>query len=212
MALVEVAPPASDAPIPPRLAEFIREAEQRITRYIDDLPGVPTVAFVPSDFAAAYSALVHITEYQLAPGACFLEWGAGFAVVASLAHAIGLDAHGIEIDATLVANSRTLAADFNLSPNLVEGSFVPVGGDRYTEDSHSEHAWLASGGPDGYDAIGLEPDDFDIIYAYPWPGEESIVERLFDRYAAAGALLVTYRGREGVRIQRKKPIRGALRR
>ena len=90
MALVEVAPPGADAPIPPPLAEFIREAEQRITRYIDDLPGVPAVAFVPSDFAAAYSALVHIDQYQLAPGRCFLEWGAGFAVVASLAHAIGL--------------------------------------------------------------------------------------------------------------------------
>lgn len=211
MPLIEVAPPKSDAPIPARLAEFIREAEQRITRYIDDLPGAPAVAFVPSDFAAAYSALVHINEYQLAPGSCFLEWGAGYGVVASLAHAIGLDAHGIEIDATLVANSRELASDFDLSPNLVEGSFVPAGGDRYTE-SFSEHAWLASGGPDGYDAIGLEPDDFDIIYAYPWPGEESIVERLFDRYGAAGALLVTYRGLEGVRIQRKKPIRGALRR
>lgn len=212
MPLVTVAPPSREAPVPARLAEFIREAELRINRYLDDLPGVPTVAFVPSDFAAAYSALAHIHEYQLAPGRCFLEWGAGFGVVASLASSLGLDAHGIEIDATLVAHSRALAADFNLAPNLVEGSFVPAGGDRYTEDSHSEHAWLASGGPDGYDAIGLEPDDFDIIYAYPWPGEETIVERLFDRYAASGALLVTYRGREGVIIHRKKPTRGALRR
>lgn len=48
-----------------------------------------------------------------------------------------------------------------------------------------------------------EPDDWDVVFAYPWPGEEHVIERLFDRYAAAGALLVTYRTEKGTRVQRK---------
>ena len=159
--------------------------------------------------AAAHAALAWIRECSVAPGECFMEWGCGFGVVASIAAALGFESYGIEIDAELVQNARALARDFDLSPTIVEGSFVPVGGDDLT-DSMGEHAWLSLGGPDGYDAIGLEPDDFDVIYAYPWPGEEHIVERLFERYAAAGAVLVTYRGLEGVCVQRKKPRRRAV--
>ena len=64
-------------------------------------------------------------------------------------------------------------------------------------------AWLTTTGPDGYDELELDPDDFDVIFAYPWPGEEQVIFDLFADYAAVGALLLTYHGIEGVRLQRK---------
>ncbi len=53
------------------------------------------------------------------------------------------------------------------------------------------------------DELGLEPTDFDLIFAYPWPGEEQVIYDLFDRFAAAGAVLITYHGVQGMRVQRK---------
>ena len=40
-------------------------------------------------------------------------------------------------------------------------------------------AWLTTTGPDGYDELELEPDDFDVVFAYPWPGEEQVIFDLF---------------------------------
>jgi hypothetical protein len=51
--------------------------------------------------------------------------------------------------------------------------------------------------------LQLDPDDFDIIFAYPWPGEEQVIFDLFADNAAVGALLLTYLGQEGLRLQRK---------
>jgi hypothetical protein len=43
----------------------------------------------------------------------------------------------------------------------------------------------------------------DVVFAYPWPDEESVTGELFDRYAGAGALLVTYHGGDDFRLRRK---------
>ncbi|MEL7089295.1 MAG: hypothetical protein AAGL98_12790, partial [Planctomycetota bacterium] len=56
---------------------------------------------------------------------------------------------------------------------------------------------------DGYDDLGLDPEDFGLIYAYPWPGEEEVVEQIFAAVAATGALLLTYRSTEDLVLQRK---------
>lgn len=199
-------PSISDALVP-----YIREADERIARFLDDIRSTATIAFVPSDFSLAAAALMHIRESHLAPGPRFLEWGAGYAVVAGLADALGFDAHAIEIDPVLVTAARALARDFDRHHAIAEGSFIPPGADHLA-DTAADHAWLALGGADGYEALGLDPDDFDVIYAYPWPGEERVIHRLFDHCAAAGAILVTYHGLEGVRINRKRPSRGRSRR
>ena len=57
--------------------------------------------------------------------------------------------------------------------------------------------------------MDLEIDDFDTIFAYPWPGEQRVIERLFDRFASDGALLMTYNGTDGVRLFRRRPARPA---
>ncbi len=59
------------------------------------------------------------------------------------------------------------------------------------------------GGPCGHTALGLDPEDFDVIYAYPWPDEEDLTAQVFHRHARDGAVLVTYHGGDGLRFRKK---------
>ncbi len=160
-------------------------------------------AFVPSDFELAYRALAAIQTANLATGRRFLEWGSGIGVVACLATRLGFDAIGIEIESPLVDLAERLAADHGLDSEFICGSFVPHG-TNVTVGTADDFAWLSTTGPVAYDDLDLAPDDFDLIFAYPWPGEEQIIFDLFADHAATGALLLTYHGLEGVRLQRKR--------
>ena len=50
----------------------------------------------------------------------------------------------------------------------------------------------------------VDKDDFDLIFAYPWPSEGQVIERLFERYAADGALLLIYHQFDAVQLYRKR--------
>ena len=54
----------------------------------------------------------------------------------------------------------------------------------------------------------LDPDEVDAVYVYPWPDEERAVSDIFERYAAPGAVLLTYHGGEEFRLRRKTSRRG----
>lgn len=190
--------------LPTRVVELLNDGDQRIERLQHDHRDRPIAAFVPSDFAAAYHALDLISELGLAPGHRFVEWGSGAGVVACLASILGWDAVGIEIEDPLVDLAEGLAEDHEIEVEFVRGSFVP-------EDCHADLAeqrdinWLRTDGADAYDWLGLDPDDFDLVFAYPWPGEEGIVLDIFAECGAVGALLLTYHGQEGLRLHRKVP-------
>src|SRR5262249_23723254 len=64
-------------------------------------------------------------------------------------------------------------------------------------------AWLSTGAGTTREEVGLGLDDFGVVFAYPWPDEESVTGDLFERYASVGALLVTYHGGGGVRVRPK---------
>jgi len=134
----------------------------------------PLPRFVPSDFDLVYATLRTLSTAGVAPGRRFTEWGSGFGVAACLAALLGFEAQGIEIEPDLVAAARQLADHFQLPVTFVCGRF-----DR------------------------AAPIDSDVIFAYPWPDEERAIEELFERHAAAGAILLTYRGIDGLRVQRK---------
>ena len=93
--------------------------------------------------------------------------------------------------------------DFGLEAEILEGSFIP---DDYEEspDLHSAEMVTVLSGSGSVDEVDVEISDFDIIFAYPWPGEEGLYFDIFERYAAVGEMLVTYHGvQEGVLVQRK---------
>src|SRR5690606_36044942 len=135
----------------------------------------------------------------------------GMGVTACLAAHLGYDACGIEIDPELVEEARRLAEDHELSVEFAHGSFIPEGGDELAYDS-GEFATLSVGQGSGYDELGLDASDFSVVYAYPWPGEEHVVETIFEAFAATGALLLTYRGMNDMHVHRKVARKGARRR
>ena len=159
-------------------------------------------AFVGSDFALAYAALSHLEASVLVPGDQFCEWGSGLGVVCCLAAMTGFRAFGVEASGRLVRGARRLAADFDLPAAFARGSYIPRGaGARLL--AGREFAWLSRSGRCGRGALGMSPDEFDLIYAYPWPDEQWLVEELFDAHARPGALLLTYHGERGLWLRRK---------
>ncbi|MFM9958541.1 MAG: hypothetical protein ACKVZJ_10725 [Phycisphaerales bacterium] len=189
--------------LPARLQRVVEEADKAADAFIERTASNPVPGFVPSDFALTARALIAIKERSLAPGLALCEWGSGVGGVVVAASILGFDAVGIEIDVGLVDSARGLARTVDApGARFVLGSFVPDGADTEVE-STDEIVWLVSGGADAHAEMGVGIDDFDVIFAYPWPGEESVIINLFEDQAAAGALLVTYNGVEGMRAVRK---------
>ncbi len=201
MRLNEIELPTTQASLPDAVATLLADAEQRLLEY-DAKFQASIPAFVPSDFETVYQALAWIAESQLAAGQRFLEWGSGMGVVACLAAQLGFDAIGIEIEPALVEIARSLAAENNIDVEFACGSYVPQGAEPFV-DTAGEVTWLRTDQPDSYGDLELEPEDFDLIFAYPWPGEEQLIFDLFESCASVGTLLLTYHGQDGLWLQRK---------
>ena len=201
MPLVDVDLPEAGAALPEDMRALAAEGERRVRAFLDERGGV-VAGFVPSDFERVGQALRAVVQADLAPGRAFIEWGSGFGVVALLAAQLELSACGIEVDPELVEQAERLAADFEMDVEFACGTFVPPGGEDLT-DVPQEFGWLLTGAACGHDELRVDPADFDLIFAYPWPGEEQVVEDLFERFAATSALLLTYHGLEDMRLRRK---------
>lgn len=187
--------------MPDDVHRFVAAARRRIDR-MEDEQRTSIPAFVPSDFDEVYRALVQIHGTRIATGRRFVEWGSGAGVVTCLASLVGFDAVGIEIESLLVEIAQSLARRFGITTQFVCGSFVPPGAEPLI-DSSGEVTWLRTDAPDAYAELELDPDDFDVVFAYPWPGEEQMIFDLFEHCASVGALLLTYHSQEGIRLQRK---------
>lgn len=202
--------PLSETPaaLPPAAEDLVADAYARIAASrradaADTSPDyVPTPAFIPADYRVVYGALRQIHDARLAPNTRMCEWGSGLGVIAGLAQQLGFTACGIESQAGLVEQARGLAADHGLSTEFVAGSYLPESAEHLA-DYGDDLATLTRGIPDGYADLGHDPEDFGLIYLFPWPGEEAFAEQLFDHVAGDGALLLTYRSTGDVVLQRK---------
>ena len=192
--------------VPPDLADLIHEAEGRIDALMEKHPA-ELGGFVPCDFSWAYSGLFHLNELGLAAGREFCEWGSGVGIVAMLAQRLGWRACGIEIESLLVDAAEDLARRHDIAVEFIDGSFVPRGLDADLERISAEldggTFWMATESDDSYDRLEKEPSDFDVVFAYPWPGEGDLIEMVFDRSAAVGALLLTFDQFRAMKLQRK---------
>jgi hypothetical protein len=204
MRLVEIELELLEVESPTKVSRLLERAARHITA-LEKESQAALAAFVPSDFELVYRALAAIQTRRLATGRRFIEWGSGLGVVACLAEWTGFDAVGIEIESRLILLAEELAEEHEAEVQFACGSFIPQGAEvRF--DHLADVAWLTTDGPDGYEALELDPDDFDVVFAYPWPGEEQVIFDLFADAAAVGALLLTYHGQEGLRLHRK--VRG----
>jgi hypothetical protein len=202
MPLVDVDLSCTAAPLPGDVSDLLQVADERIAQFLEDQRDRVVPGFVPSDFVRVYEALRAIRRNKLASGNLFCEWGSGLGIVALLAAKLGFCACGIELEAELVEGARGLANEFGAEVEFVCGTLIPAGGEVYA-DRTTDSAWLGMGGADAYEELELDACDFDVIFAYPWPGDEAVIEDLFEEYAAAGALLLTFHGMEDLKLRRK---------
>jgi len=204
MALTEIHLDWAAHPMPQQMARsLIGDAQDRIERFVRERQcSEPIPSFVACDFAMVDRALQAIVDQRLSPGLVFCEWGAGFGVAAGLAALQGFGSYAIEIHRDLVDQAHRLLRDHGVEVELAQGSLVPEGGDEIVDEMASQD-WLKTNEHPAYDELGIEVSDIDLIFAYPWPGEESLIEALFDAFAAEGALLLTYHGMNEMRLQRK---------
>ena len=158
--------------------------------------------FVASDYWVVLDALRAVVR----PGLKFLEWGSAMGVITILADALGFEAYGIELDEQLVREARVLARSNTSGARLAAGSLLPTGY-RWGRRTGDGRLGTIGQGASGYLELGIPLDDFDVVFAYPWTGEEPIMLDLMREYGRRDALLLlhsgngvtTYRGGQVVR-------------
>lgn len=199
-------------PIPIPVHAMVHHLRCRIEAFQDRWDVEQIEQFVAADYELVYHTLAWLRQSQMMIGSRFLEWGCGFAAVTAIADSLGWDCIGIESEATLIEHGRQTIADWCVRlrsggsanalppPELVLGNFLPRGAERLADDPTLPS--LGHAVDPAYESIGLELDDFALVYSYPWPGEDEFHEQVFDRYAARGAILVQFCGPNDVRAWR----------
>ena len=153
--------------------------------------------FVAADYEVVRTALLPLR----APGRRFLEWGSASGIITIMADVMGFDACGIEVDAALVETARATAARHGSGARFVRGSFLPAGYEWQADDGDTRTGTIAHG-PSGYLELGRALEDFDVVFGYPWGGEEPLMRDLMREYGRRGALLLLYDASGGIRTYR----------
>jgi hypothetical protein len=191
-------PPGTvDAGVLARLAALEKEGGEIWRRFDREVRRREFHPFVPADYARMLRLLLELR----APGLRFLEWGSATGVITIMADLLGFEAYGIELDPELVEIARALAERFGSGARFAAGSFIPPGY-RWTPRTGDGRTGTIGTGVSGYAALGHALDDFDLVYAYPWDGEEPLMHDLLCARGRPGARLVLAGGAEGVRVYR----------
>ncbi len=148
--------------------------------------------FIPADPHDAWDVLAQLRG----EADSFLELGAGVGLITILADRLGYAAYGIECEPELIESARDLADEWGSEATFVEGSFVPLEAREDVSLLDSEFLTITDGA-DAYAELGLDLDDFDVVYGYPWPGEEDWMLDFVRRCARPGAVFLTYSVTDG---------------
>ena len=181
----------------PRAAAWAQACDARLDELLAGGLRERLPCFAPADPRVVDHALA---SAGLPRRALFLEWGSATGLVGGLAALRGLRAHGIEVVPELAEAALELAAQHGLGIDVACGSFVPDDWEADAEHALDVVGTVADAAP-GYDVLERDLDEFDAVYAYPWPGAEGWFEELFVRHAVPGTLFVTYHGQDGCRVR-----------
>jgi hypothetical protein len=189
--MTELPDSARDFPNRQRIATLIDEGWEIWARFDDDVRRKKWHPFVAADYERVLDALLPLR----APGLRFLEWGSATGVVTIIADLLGFEAFGIELDSRLVDMARDLAARYDSNAQFAEGSFLPAGYEWHPRNGDARLGTIGEGAS-GYPQLGHPLEDFDVVYAYPWGGEEPMMLDLFKQYGRRGARLLLHGDRD----------------
>ncbi len=186
-----------DATLRARLNALDEEGQQIWQRFDIEVRQREWHPFVAADLSSVLQVLQPLQE----PGLRFLEWGSGAGVITIMADLLGFEAYGIEIDPELVAVARDLAQRSGSGARFAEGSFLPAGYE-YRSPTGDPRLGTIGRGSCAYPMLQHALADFDLVYGYPWSGEEGIMHDVMHRYGGPGARLLLHGGSKGVQIFR----------
>lgn len=187
--------PAVDPALWARLEALMEEGREFWHRFDSEVRQERWHPFVPADYDLVLDTLLELR----APGLRFLEWGSATGVITIMADLLGFEACGIELDPALVATARELAARHGSGARFAAGSFLPQG---YVWRPRTRDGRMGTieAGPSAYPELGHPLDDFDLVYGYPWSGEEPMMQDLMRAYGRPGGKLLLHGGAERMRI------------
>lgn len=178
-----------------RLASLREEGRAIWNRFDSEVRQLRFHPFVAADYERVFRALLALRG----PDLRFLEWGSATGVITIMADLLGFEAYGIELDPDLVDISRRLAARSDSGALFAVGSFLPDGYD-WKSDTGDRRLGTIGRGASGYPSLGRSLEDFDLVFAFPWDGEQPIMLDLMRRRGGSDASLLLYHGTEGVRV------------
>ena len=152
--------------------------------------------FVAADYLLVQEALVQLRE----PGLRFLELGSATGVITIMADLLGYEASGIELDADLVKIARELADRSKSQARFVNGSFLPT--DFRLREGEDPRLGTIGEATSAYPELGRTLDQFDVVFGFPWDGEESTMLELMRTWGSSEARLLLHSVSRGVEVFR----------
>ncbi|MEO5798743.1 MAG: hypothetical protein ABIZ70_03400 [Gemmatimonadales bacterium] len=149
--------------------------------------------FIAADYETVLAALLP----RRGAGLKFLEWGSATGVITIMADLLGFEAFGIEIDIDLVHIARDLAERHYSEARFAAGSFLPAGYEWRPTSGDGRTATIATG-TSGYLELATPLDEFDVVFGFPWPGEEPMMLDLMRAYGRPDAYLLLNTVNDGV--------------
>ena len=187
--------------LPEKVNAYLKEANQRIDELFETERNRKVPRFIPCNDKLLYQWLSAIKDSDLCLGKVYCEWGSGYGVGACLATLLGFESYGIEIEPSLIEESRKLAKDSNIPVTIIERDYMPEGFECYEGSGGAElirpenYTYQdRSGLRPSYEGMEADLDEVDIFFIYPWPGEQEFVLEFFQAVAADGALCLIYLG------------------
>lgn len=194
--------PSSDRTLDPALRAVLSQLGEdgwdMWARFDRDVRSRRWHSFVPSEYDRILVALVALWE----PGLRFLEWGSATGIIAVMADLLGYEAYGIELDERLVDIAVDTAGRYRSGARFVVGSFLPEGYVWRPADGDGRLGTVGEGAS-GYLKLERPLDDFDLVYGYPWAGEEAMMLDLMRAHGRPGAGLVLQRPSGEVQLLRR---------
>ncbi len=186
----------SEFKLSPELLKLIDAVNNRSA----ELTGDDGDKCIGSQLPTVNRAFEEIQRRGLPAGNQFCDWGSGLGGVCGVAALNGFKSLGIEFHHQFVVAAREIAESQNLPITYCEGTFF-VPGDETLSDKHSR--MIMTYDKLAWEQTELSHQDIDVVFSYPWPGEEGFTDRVFLRHAKPGTLLVTFHGCDQLLVQRK---------